>query len=293
MKAELAALDLRHLSWRRVRKGAEAVAGQFVAHDLLTYSSAMAFQLVYAVLPLALLALAALGLFHWESLYTHHIAPGLKASLSQDAFRIADRTAHKAMNGKRYWWSTLGLVVTLWGAGAALRSMMTPLNAVYDARETRSWLRRIAVSIGGGALVVVCLVAALLVALLAPLWNLTGIVGWAFWVTRWAAILTLLVAAVATLLWVVPARKRPVQWISVGTAICTVCWVVATLGFGAYISTVSYQSFYGAIAGLVLLLVYLHVAAIAFLLGVVVDSLLRDLVRARERSSRPSRKKRS
>jgi membrane protein len=86
----------------------------------------------------------------------------------------------------------------------------------------------------------------------------------------------------------VPAKKRPVEWVSLGSALCTICWVVATIGFGAYISAVSYTSFYGAAAGVVLLLIYLHVTAIAFLLGVVVDSLLRDEVQKQERRRRRS-----
>jgi membrane protein len=290
---ELAALELRRLSWARVKRAVAAIAKEFTEYDLLTYSSAISFQVLYAVLPLSLLALAGLGVLHLQSIYTDHIAPSLKSTLSADAFRIADRTANHVMNGKRFWWTTVGLVVCLWGAGAALRSMMTPLNRVYGSDEDRSWLRRIAVSIGGGALGIVCLGGALLIALLAPLWNLHGVVGWLFWIVRWLATIGLVMAAIATILRVVPAKKRPFEWISLGSALCTVCWVVATLGFGAYITAVSYASFYGAVAGLVLLLVYVHVATIAFLLGVVVDSLLREVVTDRGRRSRPSSRRRS
>jgi membrane protein len=81
----------------------------------------------------------------------------------------------------------------------------------------------------------------------------------------------------------VPAKRRPLEWISIGSLISALCWIVATLGFGVYISAVSYASFYGALAGIVLLLVYLHVSAIAFLLGVTVDSLLRSEVQKQER----------
>jgi len=295
MRAEIAALELRRLSWRRARAGAEAVWGQFAEHDLLTYSSAISFQVLYAAIPLALLALAAMGLVGAQSLYSNHIAPALFHNLSVNAYIVANGTALKVLNGERLWWSTLGLIVTLWGAGAALRSMMTPLNRVYGATEHRGWLRRIVVSILGGALAIACVIGALLIVFVAPLWNLTGAAAWLFWIARWAATLLLLFSAIATLLWVVPAKRRPIQWISVGSVLCAVCWIVATLGFGAYISAVSYQSFYGATAGIVLLLIYLHVSAIAFLLGVVVDALLREEVKKQERRarSRPSSKRRS
>jgi membrane protein len=236
---------------------------------------------LYAVIPLTLLALAGLGVVHGESLYTRHIAPALRRALSHDAYAIANRTALRVMNGERLWWSTIGLGVVLWGAGAAVRSMMTPLNAVYDARETRSWRRRLAVSIGGGALAIVLVLGALLIALLAPLVNLGGALAVGFWIVRWAGTIALLLGAIATLLWVAPARKRPIEWISIGSMLCAFCWVVGTVGFGAYISAVSYSSFYGAVAGVVVLLIYLHVSAVAFLLGVVVDSLLRAEVTKR------------
>jgi membrane protein len=286
MRAELAAVEFRKLSHRRIENGIRNISKVFAEHDLLTYSSAISFQVLYAVVPLGLLALSALGITGEQSLYTAHIAPTLRHDLSHNAFVIADRTALKAMNGKRAWWATAGLVVTLWGVGAALRSMMTPLNAIYDAREHRSWLRRIVVSIAAGAVVIVCVVTAMLVVLAGRLAHPHGILALAFFLVRWSAAVVLLLLTIAVLIRFVPAKKRPLEWISIGSLVSAVCWIVATLGFGAYISAVSYASFYGALASIVLLLVYLHVSAIAFLLGVTVDSLLRTEVQKQKRRSR-------
>jgi membrane protein len=70
-----------------------------------------------------------------------------------------------------------------------------------------------------------------------------------------------------------------VRWITVGSLLSAGCWIAGTIGFGVYISTVSYSSFYGGLGGVILLLIYLHVSAIAFLLGVTVDSQLREEAR--------------
>jgi membrane protein len=283
MQAELAALELRKLSRCRVKRGIGKVATSFGEHDLLTYSSAISFQVLYAVVPLALLALSALGIVGEQSLYTAHIAPTLRHDLSHDAFAVADRTALKAMNGKRAWWATAGLVVTLWGVGSALRSMMTPLNAIYGAREQRSWLQRIITSVLAGAIVIVCVVTALLAVLAGRLAHPHGIVALGFFLLRWSIAIVLIFLTIAVLIRFVPAKKRPLEWITVGSLLSAVCWIVATLGFGAYISAISYSSFYGALASIVLLLIYLHVSAIAFLLGVTVDSLLREEVQKQKR----------
>jgi membrane protein len=280
MRAELEALDLRRITRARVQKGVKLIAGEFTKYDLLTYSSAISFQVLYAVLPLAMVGLAALGIFGAESLYTNHIAHTLQHRLSHDAFHIVDRTAKKAMGPERWWWASAGVLVSLWGVGAGLRSMMTPLNNVYGARETRSWLRRLAVSIGGGAVVAACVYAAILAVVGGRLLgDPYGVVT----LLRWVVAVALLLVTAATLIRIVPAKKRPVEWITVGSALSAVCWIVTTLGFGAYISTVSYSSFYGAFAGIILLLIYLHLSAIAFLLGVTVDAQLREEVKKRER----------
>jgi membrane protein len=284
--AEIAALELRQLSWRRVRAGVAKIAEQFAEHDLLTYSSAIAFQVLYAVVPLGLLALAALGMAGGQSVYVDHVAPTLRHNLSHDAYGIANRTALKVLNGERLWWTTVGLAVTIWGVGASLRSMMTPLNAVYGARETRSWSRRLVTSLAGGILVIVCVVSAIAVTLGSRLVDVGGIAAVGVSLLRWLVAVALLLGAIAALLWFVPAKKRPIEWISVGSCLAALCWIVGTLGFGLYIREISYSSFYGALATVVLLLAYLHVAAIAFLLGIVVDALLREEVRKQERRRR-------
>ena len=283
MKAELAALEIRRTDWRRARRAVAAIVDDFGEYDLLSYSSAIAFQALYAVLPTCMFGLAALGIVGEQSLYTDHIAHTLHGALSHDAFSLTNRTALRAIGPEKAWWATAGLAVTLWGVGSALRSMMTPLNAVYGSRETRSWRRRLVDSIGGGALVILAVYSAIGVALGLRLVRTSGAVAVLLALGRWLLAVLLLFAAIAAIIRFVPAKKRPLEWVTVGSTLSVICWIVATIGFAAYISAVSYSSFYGAFATIILLLIYLHVSAIAFLLGVTVDAQLRELVRRRTR----------
>jgi membrane protein len=277
---------------RDLRRLAGGVVKQFAQYDLLTYSSAISFQVLYAVVPLAMLGLAALGVAGEQRLWSEDIARTLRDRLSPQAFAIANRTAQHAMNGDRIAWLTLGLGIALYGVAASLRAMMAPLNNIYGAREHRSWSRRLLVSLAGAAVVMVCVFATIVVTLGGRLLHPHNVALQVLtFLGRWLIALALLLVANATLLWAVPAKRRPVRWISIGSALATLCWVGGTLGFGLYISTVSYSSFYGAFAAIVLLLIYLHVSAIAFLLGVTVDAELRAVSRARKSAGRrrPSR----
>lgn len=62
MRAEIAALELRRLSWRRAWHGMYKVHLAFNHNDLLSYASSIAFQVLYAVVPLVLLGLGGLGI---------------------------------------------------------------------------------------------------------------------------------------------------------------------------------------------------------------------------------------
>jgi membrane protein len=274
------------LTRTELKRLARDVSSEFARHDLLTYSSAIAFQVLYAVAPLVLLTLAGLSLVGERRVYGEHIAPTLKRHLSSDAATIANRTAARVMGGERLAWATLGVGITVWGVGASLRAMMRPLNEIYDARETRSWSRRLVVSVGGAALVIVCILAAVAVVLGGRLVHPVSVLGPLFFAFRWLVALALLLATIALVLRVVPAEKRPFRWVSIGSILAAVCWIGATIGFGVYISAVSYSSFYGGLGSVIVLLIYLHVSAIAFLLGVAVDSSLREHVTRRRGRSR-------
>ena len=284
MRAELAALELRRLTWRRAKRAAERVAEEFQKYDLLTYSSAIAFQVLYAVVPLLLLALAGLGLAGQRGIYTNHIAHALKRDLSPQAYEIANRTALRVLGSGRLWWATVGLLVTVWGVSGSLRAMMRALNGAYGARETRSLGRRVLASIGGAVVVIACVFAAAVVVLGGRLVDAHGVLAAVLFLARWLVALALLLLAIAAVIRLVPAKKRPVQWISIGSAVTALSWLLTSGAFAAYVSAASYTSFYGALATVVLLLLYLHLASIAFLFGVVVDSLLREEVtRSRRR----------
>lgn len=261
-----------------LRRLLRAVRKDFGDYDLLTYSSAIAFQILYAVVPLVLVGLAGLGMLGLRSVYTGHIAPTLHHDLSPDGYAIANRTALRVLGRERVWWMTAGLIVTVWGVGAGLRATMRPLNAIYGASEDRSYTLRLATSLGGGLIVIACVYGAFVLELTGRLWHPGAGLDVVLTIVRWLVTFILLLVVIATMIRFVPAKKRPAEWTSVGSLISAICWVVATLGFGAYISAISYSSFYGALATIVLLLIYLHVAAIAFLLGVSIDAQLRDQI---------------
>lgn len=287
MRAELAVLDLRRLTWRRAWAGAYRVHLVFNEHDLLSYASAIAFQVLYAVVPLIMLGLGALGLFGEESVYVRHVAPTLRRDMSADAFHVVDRTALRMMTSERYYWTTAGLLVTLWGVSGSVRAMFVPLNRIYRTEETRTFPNRMVTSFLVAAIVVVCVYGAIGLTLGGRLVHPRDLVlAVLLLLGRWALTVVLVLLAIAAIVRLAPAQRLDFQWVSIGAVLAAASWIGATALFSAYVSVVSYTSLYGVLAVIVVLLAYLYYSAVSLLFGVVVDSLLRDDVRRKKRRSR-------
>src|SRR3546814_12334265 len=63
------------------------------------------------------------------------------------------------------------------------------------------------------------------------------------------------------------------RWLSVGSVLATIVWLIATLGFGFYASRFGdYNATYGSLGAVVVLLLWLYVSAYAILLGGLVNA---------------------
>ena len=197
--------------------------------ELLTFASAMAFQVLTSLIPLALLVLSIMGFLHLDDVWTKELAPQVAERVSVNVFGVVDDVARHTLGSRRGWWLTLGVVFTLWQISGVARAVMGALSRVYGDGDDRSFARRYAISVALGLAVAVCVLGALVVVRFgAPLLGLED-VGWAasvaLLVLRWGAALALLTTAVWVLLRFAPAHPGPHRWVSFGSALCVVAWV--------------------------------------------------------------------
>jgi membrane protein len=71
-----------------------------------------------------------------------------------------------------------------------------------------------------------------------------------------------------------PAGERHWRWVSFGTGIVAVSWLVMSAGFGFYLGNVAeYGTIFGNLATLIIMLEYLYLSAIVFVGGLALDGL--------------------
>ncbi len=179
-------------------------------HDLLTYASAIAFQVLTALIPLALLVLSIMGFLHLESVWTDDLGPQFKAQVSKEVYAVADDVVRRTLGQEQLWWLTVGLVFTVWQLSGAARAIMGVLSEIYNDGEDRSFKSRYVTSIALGTSVTVLVLSAFAVARFGgealglddPGFAIEAVV----FVVRWGVALALLSTAVWLLLRFAPAH---------------------------------------------------------------------------------------
>jgi len=261
-----------------LRSALRALLAGFARNELLLFASAISFQVLTALVPLALFGLGALGFLGLGDVWAQDVRPGVVAGLSPAATTVVDDTVEKVLGSAQLFWVTAGAAIAVWQLSGAVRAAMDALNRVYDAREERSFGRRYVVSIALAVAFAALTFLASGVVVFVPLLDghPPALLGALEFLARWGVAAVLLGLAVGLLVHQGPDRAQPLGWVSAGAVTIVGSWVAMSVLFGLYLSSVaSYGSIYGALATVVVLMGYLYASAVVFLAGIQVDALLR------------------
>ena len=93
-------------------------------------------------------------------------------------------------------------------------------------------------------------------------------------ILKWPVILLLVILAIAILYYATPNVKQPkFRWMSLGSAIALVIFLLASLAFGFYVANFnSYDKTYGAIGGVIVSLLWLWILNMSLLFGAEFDA---------------------
>lgn len=232
--------------------------------DLLTYANAIAFQVLFALIPAALMAFGALGFLGLDDVYRREVAPSLRDSTSDEVFTILDDSLRYALGSGQLFWLTLGAVFTLWKLGGAMRAVMGVFERIYDGSERRGTRDKYVLSSWLSAAAALPLAGAAAAIQLLPL--LAG----------WAAAIVLMFVTVALVVHFAPVDPQRWQFVSLGSSIVVIAWALTSLAFGFYVTDVAdYGSVFGNLATVIILFEYVYLSACAFLTGALLDAIIR------------------
>jgi membrane protein len=188
--------------------------------------------------------------------------------------------------------TVLGILIALWSASSGMKALITGVNMTYDETESRKFLklRGLALLLTLGAMALMGIALALIVAFPAVTGDWPTALRWTASVLRWLLLAALLIAGLAVLYRYAPDRDEPRwTWVSWGSGIATLLWVLASVGFSVYATFFgNYNKTYGALAGVIILMFWLFLSAFVVLLGAELNTEM-ELQTARDTTSGPER----
>lgn len=257
---------------------------EFIDDEMSTYASALAYQMLFSLFPFILFLIALIGFLHLPDFFTW-LRLQSELVLPPQALEQVNPVIDQLQQSKGGLLS-VGIVIALWTASAGVRLMMSAMNAAYDVVEGRPIWKRFPLSIFYTIGIAGMLLAAAALMVLGPQFMswLAGQVGLeefvvTLWtILRWPVIVLLLMVAVAVMYYVMPDVEQKFRFITPGSVLAVVVWIVASLGFAFYVKTFAdYNAMYGSIGAIIVLLLYFYISAAVLLLGAEMNAVIEHM----------------
>ena len=263
--------------WKQILKRAWA---ENKADNMPIIAGGVAFFGFLSVFPALIATISIYGLVASPETVARQVSD-LSAQLPQDAASLIGKQLKAIVDNSGGALSiglTVSILAALWSASGGVGNLITAINLAYDEVEARGFVKLRALSLGLtlGAIVFVLITFSLVAVVPGVIEALPlGIVGTILaQVLRWGLLLAVFAGSLAVLYRVAPDRDAPrFTWVSLGSVIVTVIWVVVSVGFAIYVDNFgSYDKTYGAIAGVIVLMLWLYLTCFLVLLGAEINS---------------------
>ncbi|MEO6911163.1 MAG: YihY/virulence factor BrkB family protein, partial [Edaphobacter sp.] len=258
----------------------------FFADNLLGRAAELGFYFLFALFPTLFCATSLLGLAarSASTIYDkllHYLAIVIPQAAMGTVLATFNETTAAATSGKL----TFGIVAALWSASVGFSAIQDSLNTVYKVSETRSYFRA-RLSAIGVTIVLAVIVTLILSSLLASDYfvriarlniyhqflSTASIVairclGW----LMAAALVTLFFAVIYY--WAPDVKKSCWRWLTPGSAIGIVVWILASIGFRIYLHFFNnFSVTYGSLGAVIILLMWFYITGLTLLLGAEINS---------------------
>ncbi|WP_406090642.1 YihY/virulence factor BrkB family protein [Streptomyces sp. NBC_01013] len=277
--APAAPTEMGKAAWWAVLK---RTAKEFQQDELTDRAAGLTYYGVLSLFPALLVLVSLLGIAGESTTQkvldnVGKLAPGAARDVLTSAI-----TQLKGSGGTGSVMAIVGLLGALWVASGYVAAFMRAANSVYDLPEGRPLWKILPVRVGLTLVLMLLACASALMVVLTggiarQLGALVGIGDTALsvWsIVKWPALVVCVAAMLAILYWAAPnAKGRGFTFGSLGSVLALLIWVVTSAGFAFYVANYgSYNKTYGALAGVIVFLVWLWITNLAILLGLEFDA---------------------
>jgi membrane protein len=260
------------LSWTELAK---RTGKEIWADDLLNLAAQQAYYFFFALFPALLTFISIASFFPIENLVGEVVAV-LGRFAPPDVLKIITEQIKQISQSGHGGVLTFAFLLTIWSSSGAMVSIITTLNVAYDITEGRPmWkVRLIAMALTlGMAFFILVSIALVLVGptlgeQLAIKLHMGAAFKWAWWIIQWPVVFALVATGIGLVYYFAPDAEQEWIWITPGSVVATILWVVVSLGLKMYITYVgNFNETYGTLGGIIVLLTWFYLSGLAILTG--------------------------
>jgi membrane protein len=242
--------------------------------DILGRAAQLAYYLLLALVP-AMVFLVALTSFLPGNTIERMVA-ALNGIAPPEMVEIVAGQLRSLSAGDGGGLATFGFLMALWSSSAALVAIIDALNGAYDIKEGRPWwkvrLTAIGLTIVLGVLILVAftlvLVGPFAAEWLAGQFGFGSLFEWAWKILQWPVAFALVALGLAIVNYYGPDAEQEWVWVSPGSVVATTLWLAVSLLFRVYVVNFgNYNETYGALGGVIVLMLWLYISGLAILAG--------------------------
>ena len=267
----------RTLSWRELLK---RTYRDSMADDALGLAAQLAYYFFLALFP-AILCVIALASFLPLQNFTDEMIGTLGGFAPDEMLAVIRGQMVRLAEGNDGGLVSLGLLGAIWSSSAAMVALIGAMNRAYDIEESRPWwkVRLLAIALTIGLAVFIVMAFGLIVAgpqaadWLAARFGFGEAFAWTWKVVQWPIAFALVVTGIALIYYFAPDAEQEWVWITPGSLVAALLWMIASLAFRFYVVNFgSYEATYGAVAGVILLMLWFYMSGLVLILGAEVSA---------------------
>jgi|SRR5215471_5923082 len=247
-----------------------------IADNIVDLAAQQAYYFFFALFPALLFVIGIASFFPLQTLTGDAInllgrfAPQIVTQIIAEAMQSLGQQNNGGV-------LTFGFLLALWSTSGAMTAIITTLNAAYGVTESRPWwkMRLIAIGLTVGIAVFILTSMFLVIAgpslagHLAHTFGLGRAFTWTWWAVQWPIIFVLVATAIGLVYYFAPDVEQDWVWITPGSIVATLLGLVISVALKLYYEYVpsALNPTYGAIGGIMVLLLWFYAAGIALLFG--------------------------
>lgn len=274
-------------SWKFILAG---TVRQYTDRGCTDLASSLTYRSLFAMFPAMIALVSMLSLFGQDESSVEAIMDEVRKIASPSMFETIEPALSSVLTAPAAGLGLfLGLLTALWTASSYIKAFSRSMNLIYQVPEGRNPIKFtiqmyiltfILLFLGAIALIIFVVSGPIAQAALDAL-GLGSTAEYVWGYGKWLILGGVVILVIALLYYATPNVKQPkFRWLSTGAVLAIVVALLATLGFFFYVRNFgNYNATYGALAGVIILLLWIYIINAILLFGAVLDS---EIERGRE-----------